>query len=174
MLLANNGSRSVLRLVVKWWPPSARLGREISAHKSAYSTDNTNKFLFDESDLTEEFVRGWGPGGQKINKTSNCVLLHHNPTGLFVKCQDSRILEENRKIARQRLNQKLDIYYNGDESETVQMERKANAREQQKYLRSKRRLATKLEFKEREGLSKKSHGPMDPADECQDPLGKSR
>lgn len=40
-----------------------------------------------DSDLEENFICGWGPGGQKINKTQNCVFLKHIPTGLSVKCQ---------------------------------------------------------------------------------------
>ncbi len=38
-----------------------------------------------ESDLEEKFVRGFGKGGQKVNKTSNCVELKHLPTGIAVK-----------------------------------------------------------------------------------------
>lgn len=38
-----------------------------------------------ESDLEEQFVRGSGPGGQSVNKTSNCVVLKHRPSGLTVK-----------------------------------------------------------------------------------------
>ncbi len=40
-----------------------------------------------EDDLEEEFVRGSGPGGQKINKTSSTVVLRHVPTGLEVRCE---------------------------------------------------------------------------------------
>lgn len=38
-----------------------------------------------ESDLDEQFVKGHGPGGQATNKTSNCVVLKHVPTGIVVK-----------------------------------------------------------------------------------------
>ena len=41
--------------------------------------------LLDERDLDEQFIKGSGNGGQKINKTSNCVMLQHRPTGLWVK-----------------------------------------------------------------------------------------
>lgn len=34
-----------------------------------------------EGDLEERFVRGSGPGGQKTNKTANCVVLKHIPSG---------------------------------------------------------------------------------------------
>jgi len=36
-------------------------------------------------ELEERFVRGSGPGGQSVNKTSNCVVLKHIPTGVVVK-----------------------------------------------------------------------------------------
>lgn len=38
-----------------------------------------------EDDLEEQFVRGSGPGGQATNKTSNCVVLKHIPSGIVVK-----------------------------------------------------------------------------------------
>lgn len=36
-----------------------------------------------ETDLEEQFIHGTGPGGQKVNKAHNCVLLKHIPTGSF-------------------------------------------------------------------------------------------
>ena len=71
-----------------------------------------------EDDLSEQFVRGSGAGGQKVNKTSNRVVLVHNPTQVRVECQDTRSLSQNRKIARKRLRLKLDEYLNGDSSRT--------------------------------------------------------
>ncbi|KAH0408375.1 hypothetical protein KCU90_g21991, partial [Aureobasidium melanogenum] len=53
-----------------------------------------------ESDITEAFLKGTGPGGQKINKTSSAVQLKHLPTGLVIKCQETRSRSQNRKIAR--------------------------------------------------------------------------
>eukprot|EP00978_Attheya_sp_CCMP212_P047166 scaffold421244_cov58-Attheya_sp.AAC.11 len=70
----------------------------------------------EESDLTETFVRGSGPGGQKINKTSNRVILVHEPTQLRVECQDTRSLTQNRKMARKRLRLKLDEFLHGTQS----------------------------------------------------------
>uniref|UniRef100_U6CQK4 Chromosome 12 open reading frame 65 n=1 Tax=Neovison vison TaxID=452646 RepID=U6CQK4_NEOVI len=39
----------------------------------------------EERDLEEQFVKGHGPGGQATNKTSNCVVLRHVPSGIVVK-----------------------------------------------------------------------------------------
>jgi protein subunit release factor B len=82
------------------------------------SGENKGKvpFKIDEKDLTESFVRGSGPGGQKINKTKNNVLLVHTPTGIAVQCQEARDLTTNRKIARKLLKDKVDHSINGADS----------------------------------------------------------
>jgi peptide chain release factor len=56
-----------------------------------------------EDDIEESFVRASGPGGQKVNKTSSCVVLKHKPTGVIIKCMESRSRELNRFLARRRL-----------------------------------------------------------------------
>ncbi|CAN0028590.1 unnamed protein product, partial [Scytosiphon promiscuus] len=71
--------------------------------------------LLDE-DIDEKFVKGSGPGGQKINKVRNCVQLTHLPTGVSVSCQDSRELHANRHIARKRLTEKVEFQLEGEDS----------------------------------------------------------
>jgi protein subunit release factor B len=61
-----------------------------------------------EEDLLEEFVRGSGPGGQKINKTSSTVVLRHVPSGLEVRCQRERSQVMNRYWARMELCDRLE------------------------------------------------------------------
>lgn len=41
--------------------------------------------VLNEDEFEEQFVRGSGPGGQATNKTSNCVVLKHIPSGTVVK-----------------------------------------------------------------------------------------
>ena len=59
-------------------------------------------------DVDERFVRGSGPGGQKINKTSSTVWLRHRPTGLEVRCQRERSQVANRELAWWELCEKLE------------------------------------------------------------------
>ena len=96
-----------------------------------------------EADLTEKFVRGSGAGGQKINKTSNRVVLVHEPTQLRVECQDTRSLAQNRKIARKRMLEKLDIHINGEQSRFILKEVKKAVKKQKAKAKTKTRLAKK-------------------------------
>ena len=59
------------------------------------------------SEVEEKFVRGTGPGGQKINKTSSTVWLRHGPTGIEVRCQRERSQTANRELAWAELVAKL-------------------------------------------------------------------
>jgi protein subunit release factor B len=74
--------------------------------------------IIPESDLIENFLKGSGPGGQKINKTSSAVQLKHIPTGIVVKYQDTRSRAINRKVARQLLQDRLEEHELGDEART--------------------------------------------------------
>lgn len=56
-----------------------------------------------EEDLEESFILGSGPGGQKTNKTSSVVRLSHEPSGLMVRCGETRSRETNRWLARRML-----------------------------------------------------------------------
>ncbi|VDN21795.1 unnamed protein product [Dibothriocephalus latus] len=106
-----------------------------------------DRFTLQETDLEEQFVCGWGPGGQKINKTANCVLLKHIPTGVIVKCQESRQLHQNRKLARERLRLRVDELLNGEESQLAKARRVQRLKENKKFSRAKRRLEMKAAFK---------------------------
>jgi hypothetical protein len=101
------------------------------------------KLLFKDEDLTETFVRGSGPGGQKINKTSSRVVLVHEPTKLKVECQDTRSLQQNRKIARKRLLEKLDEHWNGSQSKLSMKHEKASQKRQKSKTKNRARQRTK-------------------------------
>mmetsp|Transcript_26492 Transcript_26492/g.82752 ORF Transcript_26492/g.82752 Transcript_26492/m.82752 type:complete len:182 (-) Transcript_26492:31-576(-) len=94
---------------------------------------------FEEADLEEEFVKGSGAGGQKINKSSTCVLLQHKPTGITVRCQATRSLAQNRKVAREILREKLDEHYNGTASKTAVAANKAIKNKARKKAKAKKK-----------------------------------
>ena len=94
-----------------------------------------------EKDLTEHFTKGGGRGGQKVNKTSNCVHLHHTPTGTIVKCHATRSLAENRRIAREIMQGRLEELMLGPASKNAQ--RAAKIRKQK--AKTRRRAAIKYE-----------------------------
>lgn len=51
------------------------------------------------NDMRWEYFRGTGAGGQKRNKTSNCVRCTHEPSGAVGEARDSRSQRENRESA---------------------------------------------------------------------------
>lgn len=105
-----------------------------------------------EDDLQEQFVRGSGPGGQATNKTNNAVVLKHKPTGLVVKCHETRSLQQNRKIARDMLLKKVDNLVNGDDSLENQKERLMRVDSIKKKQKKKKLADLKNAFMKRENL----------------------
>lgn len=94
-----------------------------------------------ESDLEESFIRGSGPGGQKINRTASCVYLRHRPSGLEVKMQQARSQSLNRFYARRRLCELIEARQLGMESPEARRQEKLRKQKQ----RRKRRRRQKAE-----------------------------
>lgn len=55
----------------------------LTVYRSKHVIDRSKVPVLIETELEEQHVRGSGPGGQSVNKTSNCVILKHVPTGGF-------------------------------------------------------------------------------------------
>jgi len=94
-----------------------------------------------ESDLIETFVRSSGPGGQRVNKTSTCVHLKHQPTGIEVKMQKARSQPLNRFYARRRLCEQLEARQLGKESPQSLQQEKIRKQKQRRQRRSRSRLS---------------------------------
>lgn len=111
-----------------------------------------------EADLVEKFILGSGSGGQKINKTSSCVYLKHEPTGLEIKCQANRSRELNRYQARRELCDKLDEIRLGKASarqqemeKTRRQKRRRSRRSKQQSVADKRILSQKKNLRRSPG-----------------------
>ena len=85
----------------------------VSPEKESQLTRRMASLGVSEADIDESFVRSGGHGGQNVNKTSTCVMLLHRPTGLQVKCQETRQQGLNRFIARRLLLDKIEERKNG-------------------------------------------------------------
>jgi protein subunit release factor B len=106
-----------------------------------------------EEDLLEKFVRGSGSGGQKINKTSNCVFLKHLPTGICIKCQIDRSREMNRFLARRELCDQLDAIRQGKAIAKTQAIEKLRRQKRPRSQRSKQRsVADKRALSQKKSL----------------------
>ena len=103
----------------------------ISEGKQRQLQERLARLSVRETDLEEQFVRGSGKGGQKINKTSSCVILHHHPSGIIVKCQQERSQAMNRYFARRELCDRLE-----DKNKLIKSERE---QQREKIRRQKRR-----------------------------------
>ncbi len=112
-----------------------------------------------EQDIEEQFVRSSGAGGQKVNKTSSCVMLYHRPTGIRVKCQKERSQARNRFHARRILLDKIDAKLRGAES--AEQQKIARIR-RQKSKRSRRSSLKILEDKRRQAEKKSARAGVRP------------
>jgi peptide chain release factor len=91
-------------------------------------------------DVEERFVRGTGPGGQKINKTSSTVWLRHQPTGTEVRCQRERSQAANRELAWIELCGRLEERRRAATAQVVQAREAQRRRTRQKSHAQKVRM----------------------------------
>jgi len=114
-----------------------------------------------EADLEEKFIRGGGPGGQKVNKTSSTVCLRHRPTGIEVKCGRERSQSMNRFFARRELCERIAEKIHGEKTKRQQEREKIR---RQKRRRSRRQKAIMLDDKKKHGTKKALRRKPDPED----------
>ena len=72
----------------------------INQHRNQWLRLDNSSLL---KDCREEHYKGSGPGGQRRNKVSTAIRLHHKITGLVAQAEEERLLTKNRHNALNRL-----------------------------------------------------------------------
>jgi protein subunit release factor B len=111
----------------------------VSSEKVRQLKERLEQLGIRDADIQERFVHARGRGGQKVNKTSACVYLKHLPTGIEVKCQESRSREANRFFARRLLADKVEETISGRESARSLKAGKIRKQKDRRSRRSKQR-----------------------------------
>ncbi len=113
---------------------------EISPAKTEALKARIARLGIDLKLVEEQFIRGSGHGGQKINKTSNAVLLKYPPLSLIVRCQRERKRSLNRFIALRELVDEIEVRISPETSDRLKQIQKIRRRKANRAR--KRRLDT--------------------------------
>jgi protein subunit release factor B len=111
------------------------------------------------ADVEEKFVRGSGPGGQKINKSSSTVWLRHRPTGVEVRCQRERSQAANRELAWAELCGKLEtILRQAEAARRSEIEKQRRSKRPKSRAQKNRQIAGKRHRRAAKDLRGKIRG----------------
>jgi len=109
----------------------------ISQEKQASLRERLRSLGVLEADIEEQFIRGSGSGGQKVNKTASAVYLKHGPSGIEVKSQKSRSQSNNRFFARRELADRYEAEVMGKKTKRDKAVDKARKQKQRRKRRSR-------------------------------------
>ncbi|OQE34797.1 hypothetical protein PENCOP_c015G06192 [Penicillium coprophilum] len=97
------------------------------------------RLKINDADISIAYLKGTGPGGQKINKTNSAVQIIHKPSGVVVKCQATRSQSQNEKIARSLLADRVEVQERGDKSRVAIKAAAAKKKKASKMKKTRRK-----------------------------------
>lgn len=112
----------------------------IREEKKLELQERMKKLGIEEKDLIEKFILSSGKGGQKVNKSSSCVYLKHEPSGIEIKCGQSRSQDSNRFFARRALCERLEEIQLKEKSKKIQLIEKIRRQKQKRSKRAKEKM----------------------------------
>jgi protein subunit release factor B len=95
------------------------------------------RLKMDLAHVQEQFTRGSGPGGQKINKTANRVVLRYEPLNLVVRVQQDRRRSINRFLALRELADQAEMRLSPHTSERLKEQKRIRRQKDRRARRHK-------------------------------------
>lgn len=76
-----------------------------------FEVNKLEKSTLLDKDIQYQAMRSSGAGGQHVNKVSSAIRATHIPTGIAAVAMDSRSQHQNKKLAKERLMQKVEASF---------------------------------------------------------------
>jgi len=104
----------------------------VRPEKVAELIERLKRLKIDPATIDESFIQGGGKGGQKKNKTANCVQLRY--AGIVIRCDRERERSVNRFLALRQLLDRVE----GKPSKDVEKIRKNKSRRRSRAVKKVR------------------------------------